>query len=114
MFWADRIAGDIEETRAKQAAGKPLIIRDEKTLSGRVHIGSMRGLAIHGLVSEVLAERGIENRFLWEHNDFDPLDTVPGYPMPRSSPSTSGSRSIWCLRPSRDSRTTRNTSARNS
>jgi lysyl-tRNA synthetase class 1 len=79
MFWADRIAGEIEETRAKQAAGKPLIVRDEKTLSGRVHIGSMRGLAIHGLVSEVLAERGIENRFLWEHNDFDPLDTVPGY-----------------------------------
>lgn len=79
MFWADRIAREIEDTVAARAAGGPLIIRDEKTLSGRVHVGSMRGLAIHGLVSEVLSGKGIENRFLWEHNDFDPFDTVPGY-----------------------------------
>ena len=77
MFWADRIGKEIRDTRA--TAGKKLVIRDEKTLSGRVHIGSMRGLAIHGLVSEVLTEYGVDNEFLWEHNDFDPFDTVPGY-----------------------------------
>ncbi len=80
MFWADRIAKDIQEKKADAiASGRPLLIRDEKTLSGRVHIGSMRGLAIHSLVSEVLAEYGIANRFMWEHNDFDPFDTVQPY-----------------------------------
>ncbi len=76
MFWADRIAVEIRE-RAKKSG--PLVIRDEKTLSGRVHIGSMRGLAIHGLVAEVLKEQGVENRFLWEHNDFDPFDSIPPF-----------------------------------
>lgn len=77
MFWADRIAKEIQATRTKD--GKTLIIRDEKTLSGRVHIGSMRGLAIHSLIGEVLSEYGIKNTFLWEHNDFDPFDSIPGY-----------------------------------
>jgi len=81
MFWADRIAKEIQETDAAKnaTAAKPLIIRDEKTLSGRVHVGSMRGVAIHGLISEVLTEYGIPNRFLWEHNDFDPFDSIPGF-----------------------------------
>jgi lysyl-tRNA synthetase class 1 len=77
MFWADRIAREIQDTRAA-GAGKKLIIRDEKTLSGRVHIGSMRGVAIHGVVSEVLSEMGIENEYLYELN-FDPFDSIPGY-----------------------------------
>lgn len=81
MFWADRIAKEIQQTDAAQkaTADQPLIIRDEKTLSGRVHVGSMRGLAIHGLTSEVLTEYGIPNRFLWEHNDFDPFDSIPPF-----------------------------------
>lgn len=78
MLWADRIAGEIQETR-KPRNGKAFLIRDEKTLSGRVHVGSMRGVAIHGLVSEVLAEQGIANEFRFELNDFDPFDSIPGY-----------------------------------
>jgi lysyl-tRNA synthetase class 1 len=77
MFWADRIAREIQETRV--TPGKKILIRDEKTLSGRVHIGSMRGVAIHGMVAEVLSEMGIENEFLYELNDFDPFDSIPGY-----------------------------------
>lgn len=81
MFWADRIADAVQETRAAKEATKdaPLVIRDEKTLSGRVHVGSMRGVAIHGLVAEVLCERGIANEYLYELNDFDPFDSVPGF-----------------------------------
>ncbi|HYE23075.1 MAG TPA: lysine--tRNA ligase [Candidatus Paceibacterota bacterium] len=75
MFWADRIAKEIQ--KEKGGLSRPLIIRDEKTLSGRVHVGSMRGLAIHALVAEVLDEYGIKNTFLWEHNDFDPFDSIP-------------------------------------
>lgn len=80
MFWADRIAQDIQTKKAKEIeSGKPLLIRDEKTLSGRVHIGSMRGVAIHGVVGEVLSELGIANEYRYELNDFDPFDSIPGY-----------------------------------
>lgn len=78
MFWADRIAKDIEATR-KPRNGSTFVIRDEKTLSGRVHIGSMRGVAIHGLVGEVLSEKGVRNEYLYELNDFDPFDSIPSY-----------------------------------
>ncbi len=44
-----------------------------------MHVGSVRGLAIHGLVSEALSELGVANEFMWEHNDFDPFDTVQSY-----------------------------------
>src|SRR3989344_4469728 len=78
MLWADRIASEIRDTR-KPKNGKTFVIRDEKTLSGRVHVGSMRGVAVHGLVSETLAEQGVANEFRYEINDFDDFDTVPGY-----------------------------------
>src|SRR3989344_4680719 len=85
MFWADRIAQDIDHAFAKASAGKerrPLVIRDEKTISGRVHVGSMRGVAIHGVVSKALTERGIQNTFKYELNDFDVFDTAQEY-LPR-------------------------------
>ena len=77
MFWADRIAKEIQTKYAD--VQRPLVIRDEKTMSGRVHVGSMRGVAIHGLISEVLSEYGVENVYKYELNDFDPFDSVPGY-----------------------------------
>src|ERR1043166_2041847 len=73
MFWADRIAQEIQKTRGKG----PFVIRDEKTVSGRVHVGSMRGAAIHGAVFDALVDAGAESEFIWEHNDFDPMDDIP-------------------------------------
>lgn len=78
MLWADRIAGEIREKHTPRD-GKTLRIRDEKTLSGRVHVGSMRGVAIHGLVAEVLAEGDVANEYRFELNDIDPFDAIPGY-----------------------------------
>lgn len=78
MLWADRIASEIRDTR-KPRDGKTFLIRDEKTLSGRVHVGSMRGVAIHGIIAEVLSEYGIANEYRYELNDFDPFDSIPGY-----------------------------------
>ncbi len=75
MFWADKIAQEIKEKRGDG----PLIIRDEKTMSGRVHIGSMRGVAIHGAVGEALTEHGVDNEYYYEINDFDPMDGLPAY-----------------------------------
>lgn len=78
MLWADRIASEIRDTREPRD-GKTFLIRDEKTISGRVHVGSMRGVAIHGLISEVLSEYGIANEFRFEIGDLDPFDSIPGY-----------------------------------
>ncbi len=78
MFWADRLGHDIEQKfQEKIKSGRPLIIRDEKTASGRVHVGSLRGVAIHGLLSEILSERNINNTYLFEINDHDPMDDIP-------------------------------------
>lgn len=78
MFWADRLAEEIRTTRTPRD-GKTFRIRDEKTISGRVHVGSMRGVAIHGLVSEALSEMNVSNTYRYELNDFDPFDSIPGY-----------------------------------
>lgn len=78
MLWADRIASEIRNTRTPKD-GKTFLIRDEKTLSGRVHVGSMRGVAVHGLIAEILAEYGVANEYRYELNDFDPFDSIPGY-----------------------------------
>lgn len=78
MVWVDRIVGEMKERFAEKIAkGEPLVIRDEKTLSGRAHLGSLRGIAIHGLVAQVLSEAGIANTFRFELNDFDPMDEAP-------------------------------------
>lgn len=74
MFWADEIVNKIIETYPSQ---KEFIIRDEKTLSGRVHIGSLRGVVVHGIVAQVLNEKGKKARFLFEFNDYDPMDGMP-------------------------------------
>ena len=78
MVWVDRTVGEIKERFAEKIAkGQTLVIRDEKTLSGRVHVGSLRGIVIHGLVAQVLQEQGIPSVFRFELNDFDPMDEVP-------------------------------------
>ena len=80
MFWADDIAEEAKKRfSAKIKAGKPIIIRDEKTASGRVHVGSLRGVVVHGAISDVLQEQGIPHTFLFEINDFDPMDGIPAY-----------------------------------
>ncbi len=80
MFWADRIAEEIlKRFETDISEGKPILIRDEKTLSGRVHVGSMRGVAIHGAISEALNKRGVKNVFKYELNDFDVFDGIPNY-----------------------------------
>jgi lysyl-tRNA synthetase class 1 len=80
MFWGDRIIKDVKEKYASEIQkGTKLIIRDEKTLSGRVHVGSMRGIAIHGIMDELCKEAGIDHEFLFEFNDYDPMDGLPVY-----------------------------------
>jgi lysyl-tRNA synthetase class 1 len=76
MFWADRIA---QEAMNRFGPKGPIFVRDEKTPSGRVHVGSMRGVAIHGAIAEALTLRGVPNVFKYEFNDMDPMDGFPEY-----------------------------------
>ncbi|MBN2087418.1 lysine--tRNA ligase [Candidatus Peregrinibacteria bacterium] len=74
MFWVDEIVDKIIETYPNL---DEFIIRDEKTLSGPVHVGSLRGVVIHGIITQVLNERGKKAKFVFEFNDFDPMDGMP-------------------------------------
>lgn len=80
MFWGNEI---VEKAKARFAGhisqGGELIVRDEKTPSGRVHIGSMRGVVIHGVVADLLRRSGVKAKYLYEMNDFDPMDGLPVY-----------------------------------
>ncbi len=80
MFWLDRIYGQIQDALPqKLASGQTLLVRDEKTPSGRVHIGNMRSLALHAAMYERLTEAGVPVTFKFEINDFDPMDGLPVY-----------------------------------
>ncbi len=80
MLWADKILEKVEGIyKDKITSGQPIVIRDEKTASGRVHVGSLRGVAIHGLLSEFLTEKNVVNKYYYEINDFDPMDGLPVY-----------------------------------
>ena len=62
MFWADEIVEKIEKTFPDR---KNFIVRDEKTPSGRVHIGSLRGVVIHGIIAQALKEKGLKARYFF-------------------------------------------------
>ena len=80
MFWLDRIY-EAGEERLKATAAKKglLVVRDEKTASGRVHVGSMRALALHAALAERLGEAKLPHVFKYEINDMDPMDGLPIY-----------------------------------
>ena len=68
MFWTEEIAAKVSG---------PQIINDSKTPSGRVHVGALRGVLIHDAIFRTLREKGIEARYLFGVDDFDPVDEIP-------------------------------------
>jgi len=80
MFWADTIANAvIKKYQHVIDAGLPLVVRDEKTASGKVHVGSLRSAALHAIVADVLESRENNVEFNFEINDFDAMDGIPSY-----------------------------------
>lgn len=69
--WIDNLVSEIINANPNK---EHFVIRDEKTLSGRVHVGSLRGIILHGIIAQVLQERGKTVEFIFEFNDFDPMD----------------------------------------
>lgn len=68
MFWADKIEKELGENE---------IINDSKTPSGRVHVGSLRGVVLHYMIYKVLKEAGKNPTFLYGTDDYDPVDGLP-------------------------------------
>lgn len=72
MLWFAEIAAGI----AAQP-GRPHVINDSKTPSGRVHVGALRGVLLHDAVFRALRSRGVPVRYLYGVDDYDPLDEIP-------------------------------------
>ena len=74
-MWADKIAKTIIDS------GKhtPYWVDDMKTPSGRIHVGSLRGVVIHDLVYKALLSAGQSATFTYVFEDHDPMDGLPVY-----------------------------------
>jgi lysyl-tRNA synthetase class 1 len=55
----------------------PQVVNDSKTPSGRVHVGSLRGVLIHDAVYRTLLFHGFQAKYTYGIDDFDPLDGLP-------------------------------------
>lgn len=67
MFWADEIASE---------AHGPQVVNDSKTPSGTIHVGALRGVVIHDVLTRALRDRGLPARFLYGIDDLDPMDSA--------------------------------------
>jgi len=79
MFWPDKFAEEIIKTDKYQ----PYWVDDMKTPSGRIHVGALRGVVIHGLIHQALLEKGKKSTYTYVINDMDPMDGFPRY-LPES------------------------------
>jgi len=55
----------------------PQLVNDSKTPSGRVHVGSLRGVLIHDAVYRALLSHGFDAKYSYGIDDLDPLDGLP-------------------------------------
>jgi lysyl-tRNA synthetase, class I len=78
--WAQQMALEIkdriekDEQLSKLVAEHGLLVYDEKTPSGTIHIGSGRGWVIHDVVAKCLRDLGIKAQFILSSDDYDPYD----------------------------------------
>ena len=74
MIWVDR-----EAKRLKQRNLALEWADDMKTPSGRIHVGSLRGVIVHDLIYKALKQIGVNVKFSYVFNDMDPMDGMPTY-----------------------------------
>ncbi|MFA6049230.1 MAG: lysine--tRNA ligase [Candidatus Micrarchaeia archaeon] len=77
VFWADRAAA----TLARDFPG-PQVVEDEKTPSGHVHVGALRGVVIHDCLYKACRDAGLGAKYLYGIDDFDSLDKILPYHPP--------------------------------
>jgi len=74
MIWVDRQAKRFKERKFSLEW-----VDDMKTPSGRIHVGSLRGVIVHDLIYKALKEIGVNAKFSYVFNDMDPMDGLPTY-----------------------------------
>lgn len=74
MIWVDR-----EVKRLKERKFPLEWVDDMKTPSGRIHVGSLRGVIIHDLLYKALLENGVNAKYSYVFNNMDPMDSIPSY-----------------------------------
>jgi lysyl-tRNA synthetase class 1 len=72
-MWNEKL---IEKLEGRQ------IVNDSKTPSGRVHVGSLRGVLIHDAIYRALLSEGFDAKYSYGIDDFDPLDGLPADAQP--------------------------------
>lgn len=77
MFWVDLTTEDILKRKDKK-----YLITDYKTPSGKIHIGSLRGVVIHDVIRRALKDLNKKTEYWYGFDDFDPMDGFPNY-LPR-------------------------------
>lgn len=74
MHWSDQIATKLKERNL------PLEwVDDMKTPSGRIHVGALMGVVIHGLIHRSLKDLGKDTRYTYVFENHDPMDDIPSY-----------------------------------
>ncbi len=82
QHWADQYAESViervngDKKLAEVVKKHGYIVYDEKTPSGKIHIGSGRGWVIHDAVAKALREKGVRGRFILSSDDIDPFDKM--------------------------------------
>ena len=74
MIWADREAKRLKERNLALEWAD-----DMKTPSGRINVGSLRGVIVHDLIYKALKDIGVKTKFSYVFNDMDPMDGMPSY-----------------------------------
>ncbi len=77
MIWADREAKRLKEKNPERSRRE--WADDMKTPSGRIHVGSLRGVIVHDLIYKALKDIGVKTKFSYVFNDMDPMDGMPAY-----------------------------------
>lgn len=67
-MWIDKLIENLDG---------PQIINDSKTPSGRVHVGSLRGVLIHDALLREVVKKGLPATFIYGVDDYDPMDGLP-------------------------------------
>jgi len=73
--WADKT---VDQLIAEKGNG-PFLIASGISPSGRIHVGNAREVVTADIINRVLKERGIETRFVFIADDYEPLRKV--YPF---------------------------------
>ncbi|MCF7861433.1 lysine--tRNA ligase [Candidatus Woesearchaeota archaeon] len=80
--WADQVVKDVidrveQDEFLKEMVDKHgYIVYDEKTPSGKIHIGAGRGWIIHDVIAKAMRDQGLNAKFILSSDDIDPFDKM--------------------------------------